>query len=197
MRCPARPFLALVSMLLLTLGGCGKSSSSVPKEADKGDVVSPGAPDTGLADGPKDAPLTESQKKIVEVMRFEHGRVLGKDGYGLPLYAKDKDPSVRAAAARAMGRVGDPEALRFLDTLLVDKEPEVSTEAAFALGIIAAEGGDDVKNGFGKSSCRVGRRFPMRIAGEPSYGACAKSEAKKPKGWRNFSAMRSRTLRRR
>lgn len=55
-------------------------------------------------------------------------------------------PPVRAALARALGRIGDPRGRVLLEVLLADREVEVRRAAAFALGELAvpAPGGKEV-----------------------------------------------------
>ncbi len=60
----------------------------------------------------------------------------------LPLLAqlaKDSHPLVRSAAARAMGRLGSPEAEAFLLPLLQDPHPQVRAEAVWALSRTGGE----------------------------------------------------------
>ena len=47
---------------------------------------------------------------------------------------KDESPSVRAAAAKALGALGDPAAVPALFDLLKDKKESVRASAAAALG---------------------------------------------------------------
>jgi cyclophilin family peptidyl-prolyl cis-trans isomerase/HEAT repeat protein len=173
------------SAFFATIAGCGKTD--VPKEAAKADAgVSVAASDGGDGGTPEEvtpAPLTDAQKKVVEIMRFEQGRVLGKTGMGLPLYAADKDPQVRKRAARAIGRVGEERGLRTLELLLGDKDSAVKAEAAFAVAMIVVENGAEARkrglaailkawsDGGGDEGFRVALVWTMRkMGGKDSVG---------------------------
>ncbi len=85
---------------------------------------------------PPEAPVAEpsAEQKIARVMKLEDERSQG-DGEleGLLL---DPDGRVRARAALALGRLGDPEASSALVPLLDDPSAYVRATAAFALGIL-------------------------------------------------------------
>jgi peptidyl-prolyl cis-trans isomerase B (cyclophilin B) len=74
---------------------------------------------------------------LEEIERLEDARDLGRGR--LIEYASSPAGGLRARAARAMGRISDPEVLPTLTHLLDDRDPAVVREAAFACGLIARE----------------------------------------------------------
>ncbi len=91
------------------------------------------------------APLDDEAKALVVVMQYEHGRTLGTTEVGPVALATHELPTVRARAALAIGRIGDPGGLDALKTLLTDDVDAVRAEAAFAMALIAADGDDKTK----------------------------------------------------
>lgn len=80
---------------------------------------------------------SDPQEKLGWIRRWEDTRALPADS--LTRLLEGDVPRVRAAAARAMGRIGDPRAIEPLErTMEADRRPEVRGEAAFALGLIGS-----------------------------------------------------------
>ena len=78
---------------------------------------------------------TDVPARILDIQRWEDARVLPGDSLYVLLNAKPY--VVRQAAARALGRIGRPEAVPYLARVLREEgRPEVRAEAAFALGLI-------------------------------------------------------------
>ena len=71
---------------------------------------------------------------LLDVRRWEDTRTLAGDSLATVL--RDGDLELRAAAARAMGRIGHADALVPLTRALTDAHERVRREAAFALGIL-------------------------------------------------------------
>ncbi len=75
------------------------------------------------------------ESELVEIRRFEDRRTAAGDS--LLHYLDHHSEALRGAAARALGRIGDPGALEGLTrTLREDGSAEVRAEAAFALGLL-------------------------------------------------------------
>lgn len=70
---------------------------------------------------------------ILQMTAFEDQRLSGPDLLG---YLKDEDPSIRARAAVAVGRIGLPRDVPALAPLLRDRDTEVRRAAAFGMGEI-------------------------------------------------------------
>jgi cyclophilin family peptidyl-prolyl cis-trans isomerase len=70
--------------------------------------------------------------ELASIARWEDQRHAPADSLRAALNAND--PQVRQAAARAAGRIGDPQARGDLTAALTDHETAVRAEAAFALG---------------------------------------------------------------
>ncbi len=124
------------------------SAACDSRKAPEAPAGEPASADVG-AQGARSEPeggavaLDASGQKVVNVMRFEQGRVLGDGRVGLTALAGDADPVVRARVALAIGRVGDAGGLEALGKLVADKEAPVRAQAAFGLALLAAEAGKD------------------------------------------------------
>jgi HEAT repeat protein/cyclophilin family peptidyl-prolyl cis-trans isomerase len=78
---------------------------------------------------------SDPEENLRRIRRWEDSRTLPADS--LTHLLETGAPRLRAAAARAMGRIGDPAALRPLAKALEsDRRPEVRGEAAFGLGLL-------------------------------------------------------------
>ena len=81
---------------------------------------------------------------LKEIHAFEDRRSLG--GGKLAAYLRDSNPEVRAAAARALGRIGSETGIQPLVAALEDSDPTVRSEVVFALGQIgSAEARDGLR----------------------------------------------------
>jgi len=80
-------------------------------------------------------PLSADQvlRGKAEILRAEE---LGMTDPTLLSIIAEQSPELRAMAARAMGRIGEPAFLLFLEKWLRDPDQQVRAEAAFALGLI-------------------------------------------------------------
>lgn len=77
----------------------------------------------------------DTEEKLLQIRRAEDLRTTAGDT--LQTLLRDSSPTVRANAARALGRIGDPVALPdLIRALRDDRMAEVRREAAFALGIL-------------------------------------------------------------
>ncbi|MBZ5638992.1 MAG: HEAT repeat domain-containing protein [Acidobacteriia bacterium] len=94
-------------------------------------AIAAGAPEPAAPPAPAEDP---SILKLAAVLRAEDRRIADD-----PLRAALSDPSprVRAAAVRAVGRIGGPGASTLLVAALKDVEASVRVEAAFGLGQLA------------------------------------------------------------
>ena len=73
---------------------------------------------------------------VVEVLANGEQRGLEIEGVEARLRSQDVDPTVRARAALAIGRVGMAEGGAALTAALSDTDPLVRAQAAFALGLL-------------------------------------------------------------
>lgn len=91
-----------------------------------------------VAAGPASAADVDALRRI---HGFEDRRSPG--GEALAGFLKDRDAETRAAAARALGRIGSESALPALLAALEDGDSDVRREAVFALGLIGDAGARD------------------------------------------------------
>jgi cyclophilin family peptidyl-prolyl cis-trans isomerase/HEAT repeat protein len=68
-----------------------------------------------------------------EIIGFEDRRTADPDRFAA--LVSDTDPAVRARAALALGRIGDPASVPLLESLMADTAVSVRREAVFAAGI--------------------------------------------------------------
>ncbi len=80
---------------------------------------------------------TDPEVQLHDIRRWEDARTLPADS--LAILLRRANPMIRSAAARAIGRIGDPRGVEALAQALGD-DPRavVRAEAAFALGILGA-----------------------------------------------------------
>ncbi len=76
-----------------------------------------------------------SYSKERAVANIIHNEDIRRVSDNLMTYLKDEDPEIRARAAIAIGRIGDPDANEYLFESLQDSVEAVQESAAFALGI--------------------------------------------------------------
>lgn len=134
-------------------GGADKqraSKSTAEPGADSGEPRASGGDDAegGAEAGGVEATLESLgpvEQTMVEIMRYEHARILGDVDAGLPALAVHDVPDVRARAALAMGRVGAAEGLATLKILSTDDVPDVRGQVMFAAALIAASGQEDAR----------------------------------------------------
>ncbi len=69
---------------------------------------------------------------LAEIIHYEDVRFAPNE---LITYLSDKDPDIRARAALAVGRIDDPKTIESLFPLLNDSSEQVTTNAAFAIGL--------------------------------------------------------------
>ena len=85
--------------------------------------------------GPTACDRSDPETALRAIRRWEDARTLAGDS--LLVHLRDGAIEVRAAAARAVGRIGDPRGRGALEhALLHDPHEHVRSEAAFALGIL-------------------------------------------------------------
>jgi len=99
---------------------------------------------------------TGSAGDIAQLLALEDRREF--DAAVLQRAAQHPDSIVRARAAMAMGRIGDPAALTLLLPMLEDRDSVVRTETAFALGLLGDR--DAVSN-----LAALAARFPATATG--------------------------------
>ena len=101
----------------------------------------------------------DPDRELRQIRRWEDLRTTADDS--LSSYLSHGSTAVRAAAARALGRVGDPSAVdRLLRTLADDGAALVRAEAAFALGLV---GHRDAVEGL---AARLDRETDLQTLGE-------------------------------
>ncbi len=108
-----RPALAASLLLLFLVPGCPKQSSVAPDLAVEDDLPS-------------------SAEAMLTITRHEEARDAGSE---VVPFLRHEDPAVRIAALRALGRMGQSEALGPIGFRLQDRDPVVRQEAAFALAL--------------------------------------------------------------
>lgn len=126
-------------------GEARASKSAVASSQDSGEPTPSAEADHevgGEAEGGEVAldSLGPVEQAMVEIMRFEHARILGDVDAGLPALAVHDVPDVRARAALAIGRVGVAEGLATLKVLSTDDVPDVRAQVMFAAALLAASG---------------------------------------------------------
>jgi len=104
----------------------------------------------------------------VDALRVIHGLEDRRDpGAGkLAGYLRDKSPDTRAAAALALGRIGDEAAVPSLLPVLEDSDAAVRRAALFALGVIgSADARDAVRRVAGSNAAAEERAEAVRALG--------------------------------
>jgi cyclophilin family peptidyl-prolyl cis-trans isomerase len=116
---------------------------------------------TALA-GPGDAAPDVAAMRAIHA--FEDRRSLG--GGKLAAYLRDRNAEIRAAAARALGRIGSEQGVAPLLPALEDSDPAVRSEALFALGLIGSgEARDAVRRVAGSNAPAAERAEAVRALG--------------------------------
>jgi len=136
----SRAALLTGALLTTAAAACDRPAPSPPPDATPLPAPLPAPlPDASATPEPvKDAPAP-----LLDLVLYEQARTLGAGTSGVLAHARSEDPGVRARAARAMGRIGDATALDALSGLTTDDDDDVRAEAAFAIGLIAADNADD------------------------------------------------------
>jgi cyclophilin family peptidyl-prolyl cis-trans isomerase/HEAT repeat protein len=101
-------------------------------------------------------------KALLEISGFEDRRSLG--GGRLVAYLRDAEPETRAAAARALGRIGANDGVAPLAAALSDSDPTVRKEVIFALGQIGAADARDALSRIASSNAATEEREEAVLA---------------------------------
>jgi len=129
--------LAAAASLGLAIGCASHPPPNLPAAAPNATAAAPETPSAAVPTPPS-KPYATLDEARPALMSLEDRRAF--DAGVLQAAARSPEPSVRARAALAVGRIGDPRGAELVRSLLADSDAPVRETAAFAAGILGEPG---------------------------------------------------------